>query len=103
MDYCAVLTKSMSNTESTTAFLTGINKVGFIVWENKCCGRRREGGGIMRIQLKPYAWVLALVVGTGIIGGATRTIGFPPMNAAGADQGYSKNSRYQQGQREGKG
>ena len=56
----------------------------------------------MRINFKPYAWVLAVVVGIGIIGSATRTMGFPAMNAAGADQDYSKNSRYQQGQREGK-
>ena len=56
----------------------------------------------MQINIKPCAWVLALVIGTGIIGGATRTMGFPAMNAAGADQDYSKNSKYQQGQREGR-
>jgi hypothetical protein len=58
-------------------------------------------GVVMRMNFKPYVWVLAVVVGTGIVGSTVRTVASPAMNAAGADQDYSKNKRYQQGIREG--
>ena len=56
----------------------------------------------MRMNFKPYVWVLAVVVGMGIMGNAVRSMSFPAMNASGQDQDYSKNKRYQQGVREGK-
>jgi hypothetical protein len=56
----------------------------------------------MRMNFKPYVWVLAAVVGIGVIGSAVRVMASPAMNAAGQDQDYSKNKRYQQGVREGK-
>ena len=55
----------------------------------------------MRMNFKPYVWVLAIVVGAGIIGSTVRAVASPAMNAAGEDQDYSKNKRYQQGMREG--
>ena len=55
----------------------------------------------MRINFKPYVWVLALAVGSGIIGGTARAVAWPAANAAGEDQDYSKNKKYQQGVREG--
>ena len=67
-----------------------------------------DGGGeaedmeLMRINFKPYVLVLAMVVGTGIFASTVRTLAFPAMNAAGEDQDYSKNKRYQQGVREGR-
>ena len=48
-----------------------------------------------------YVWVLAVMVSTGIIGSTVRTVASPAMNAAGQDQDYSKNKKYQQGMREG--
>jgi hypothetical protein len=59
-------------------------------------------GAFMRMNFKPYVWVLAVVVGTGIIGSTVRAVASPAMNASGQDQDYSKNKRYQQGVREGK-
>jgi len=56
----------------------------------------------MRMNFKPCVWVLALAVGTGIIGGTVRVLASPAMNAASPDQDYSKNKKFQQGQREGK-
>src|ERR1035438_10082365 len=56
----------------------------------------------MRMNFKPYVLILAVMVGIGVIGSAVRTAASPAMNAAGADQDYSKNKRYQQGNREGK-
>jgi hypothetical protein len=64
--------------------------------------RDKKRGLSMRIDFKPYVWVLAVVVGTGIIGSTVRTLAFPAVNASGQDQDYSKNKRYQQGMREGK-
>ena len=54
------------------------------------------------MKFKPYILILAVMVGLGVIGNAVRSVASPAMNAAGEDQDYSKNSRYQQGQREGK-
>jgi hypothetical protein len=54
------------------------------------------------MKFKPYVAVLAVMVGIGVIGGAVRATASPAMNAAGEDHDYSKNKRYQQGQREGK-
>ena len=54
------------------------------------------------MNFKPYVLVLAVAVGGGIIGSTARTMASPAMNAAGQDQDYSKNKRYQQGMREGK-
>jgi hypothetical protein len=56
----------------------------------------------MRMNFKPYVWVLAVVVAAGIIGSTVRTVASPAMNAAGQDTDYSKNRKYQQGIREGK-
>jgi len=56
----------------------------------------------MRMNFKPYAWVLAVAVSVGIIGGTARSVASPAMNGQGQDQDYSKNKRYQQGLREGK-
>lgn len=50
----------------------------------------------MRMDFKPYVWVLAVVVGMGIIGSTVRTLASPAMNASGQDQDYSKNKRYQE-------
>ena len=57
---------------------------------------------IMRMNFKPYVWVLAVAVGMGIIGGTVRALAFPAMNAQDQTPDYSKNKRYQQGMREGK-
>jgi len=59
-------------------------------------------GVFMRMNFKPYVWVLAVVVGIGIMGSTVRSMSSPAVNAAGQDQDYSKNKRYQQGVREGK-
>ena len=56
----------------------------------------------MRMNFKPYVWALAVMMGTGVIGNTVRTVAAPAANAAAADQDYSKNRRYQQGQHEGK-
>jgi len=55
----------------------------------------------MRISFKPSVLALAVVLGTGIVGTTARAAASPAMNAAGEDQDYSKNKRYQQGLREG--
>jgi hypothetical protein len=55
----------------------------------------------MRISFKPSVLALAVVLGTGIMGTTVRAVASPAMNAAGEDQDYSKNKRYQQGVREG--
>ena len=54
----------------------------------------------MRMNFKPYVWVLVTVLSGGITGGAVRVLASP----AGQDQDhdYSKNKRYQQGLREGR-
>ena len=49
----------------------------------------------MRMNFKPYVWVLALVVAAGITGGTVRTFASPAMNGAAQDQDYSKNKNYQ--------
>jgi hypothetical protein len=56
----------------------------------------------MRMNFKLYAWVLAVAVSLGILGGTGRALAFPAMSGPGQDQDYSKNKRYQQGVREGK-
>jgi hypothetical protein len=56
----------------------------------------------MRMNFKPYVWVLALAVVTGLTGGTVRAVASPAMNGAGQDQDYSKNKNYQHGLREGK-
>jgi len=55
----------------------------------------------MRISFKPSVLALAVVLGMGIVGTTARVAASPAMNAAGEDQDYSKNKRYQQGMREG--
>ncbi len=57
----------------------------------------------MRMNFKPYVWVLAVVVGGGFVGSTVRTAASPAVNPTGEDQDYSKNKRYQQGMREGRG
>jgi hypothetical protein len=54
------------------------------------------------MNFKPYVWVLAVAVGTGITGGTVRALASPAMNDQGQEQDYSKNKKYQQGMREGK-
>lgn len=54
------------------------------------------------MKFKPYVLVLAVMVGMGVIGSAVRATASPAMGAAGEDHDYSKNKRYQQGQREGR-
>jgi hypothetical protein len=54
------------------------------------------------MNFKPYVWALAVVMGTGVIGSTVRTVASPAATGGAADQDYSKNKRYQQGQREGK-
>jgi hypothetical protein len=56
----------------------------------------------MRMNFKPWVWVVAVVVGIGIIGSAVRSIASPAMNESGQGQDYPKNKRCQQGRREGK-
>ena len=56
----------------------------------------------MRMNFKPYVLALAVLMGTAGIESTIHTVAAPAANAAGEDQDYSKNSRYQQGQREGK-
>jgi hypothetical protein len=62
----------------------------------------KKRGVLMRISFKPYAWVLAVAVVTGITGGMARAVSPPAMQDRDHDQDYSKNKRYQQGMREGK-
>jgi len=56
----------------------------------------------MRMNFKPYVWVLAIIVGLGVFGSTVRAWASPAMNASGEDPDYSKNKRYQQGMNEGK-
>ena len=56
----------------------------------------------MRMNFKPYVLALAVLMGTSVIGSTINAVAAPAASAAGEDQDYSKNSRYQQGQREGK-
>ena len=56
----------------------------------------------MRMKLKRYAWVLALVLAVGISGVTVRAVASPTMNGAGQDQDYSRNKNYQQGMRDGR-
>jgi len=56
----------------------------------------------MRMNFKAYVWVLALLVCLGVMGSTVRTLASPAMNAAGDNQDYSRNKRYQQGMREGR-
>ncbi len=56
----------------------------------------------MRMSFKPYVWVLAVAVVTGITGGTVRAVASLAMQDQGHDQDYSKNKKYQQGVREGK-
>ena len=53
----------------------------------------------MRMKLSQLVWVLAVVLGSGITGGALRAAA-PQERSHGED--YSNNSKYQQGMREGK-
>jgi hypothetical protein len=54
------------------------------------------------MNFKAYVWVLALLVCLGVMGSTVRTLASPAMNAAGDNQDYSRNKRYQQGMREGR-
>ena len=53
----------------------------------------------MKINLKHYAWVLAVAAGIGLTAGAVQAVAAPFFQDHGPD--YSKNKRYQQGMREG--
>ena len=53
----------------------------------------------MRINVKRYSWVLAVAAGIALTGGAVQAVAAPFFQDQGPD--YSKNKRYQQGQREG--
>lgn len=54
-----------------------------------------------RMKVRQCVWVLALVLGTGISGGAVRAAASPSSQQA-HDQDYSKNKNYQLGVRDGK-
>ena len=59
----------------------------------------------VRMNVRQYVWILALVLGTGITGGAVRAAASRlPQDQAhvSQDQDYSKNKTYQQGLREGR-
>jgi hypothetical protein len=58
----------------------------------------RKSINLMRMNLKPCVWVLALAVGVGLGGSAVPAVGAPFQDH---DQDYSKNKTYQQGVREG--
>ena len=53
-----------------------------------------------RINLRRCALVLAVVLGTGITGGAVRAAAYPSPQVS-QDQDYSKNKNYQVGKRDG--
>jgi hypothetical protein len=55
-----------------------------------------------RTNLRRCMWVLAVVLGTGMTGGAVRATASPSSQDQGHDQDYSKNKNYQVGMRDGK-
>jgi len=55
-----------------------------------------------RMRVRPCIWVLAVVLGAGITGGAVRTMAYPSSQDQAHDQDYSKNKNYQVGMRDGK-
>ena len=54
----------------------------------------------MRMNLRQCVWILAMVLGTGVIG--TVRAAASPLPQVSQDQDYSKNKKYQQGMSEGK-
>jgi hypothetical protein len=56
----------------------------------------------MRMKLSQFVWVLAVVLGSGITGGAVRAAASPLPQDRSHDDDYSHNSKFQQGMREGK-
>ena len=55
-----------------------------------------------RINLRQSVWVLAVLLGAILTGGAVRITASPSAQDQSHDQDYSKNKRYEQGVREGK-
>jgi hypothetical protein len=53
-----------------------------------------------RINFQQCAWILAVVLGTGITGGAVR-VAASPIPQESHDQDYQKNKNYQLGMRDG--
>jgi hypothetical protein len=58
-------------------------------------------GGFVQMSFKPYVWVLAVAVGTGITGGTVGAVASPAMNNQAHHEDHSKNKSYQQGLRGG--
>jgi hypothetical protein len=55
----------------------------------------------VRTNLRQCVWILAMLLGTGIVGGAVR-VAAAPLPQASQDQDYSKNKNYQQGMNDGR-
>lgn len=55
-----------------------------------------------RMKVRQCIWVLAVVLGTGITGGAVRATAAQSSQDQAHDQDYSKNKNYQTGVRDGK-
>ena len=55
-----------------------------------------------RINLRQSIWILAVLLGAVLTGGAARITASPLPQDQFQDQDYSKNKRYEQGMREGK-
>jgi hypothetical protein len=64
--------------------------------------KAEKTGERMRMKISQFVWVLAVVLGSGITGGAPRAAAFPLPQDRPHDQDYSNNRKYQQGLREGK-
>ncbi|HVB85359.1 MAG TPA: hypothetical protein VNK23_01670 [Candidatus Dormibacteraeota bacterium] len=54
------------------------------------------------MKVRQCIWVLALVLGTGITGGAVRATAYPSSQDQAHNQDYSKNKNYKVGMRDGK-
>lgn len=55
-----------------------------------------------RLKVRQCIWVLAVVLGTGISGGAVRAATYPSSQDQAQNQDYSKNKNYKMGMRDGK-
>jgi len=56
----------------------------------------------MRINLKAYAWVLAILMGGGIAGGAARLAAAPAFYGQDRNDDYTRNKYYREGLRDGR-
>jgi hypothetical protein len=55
-----------------------------------------------RMDLRKCVWVLAVVLGSGVVGGSLRAAPSPRSQEHAQEQDYSKNKNYQAGMRDGK-